>query len=133
MAGPHADAEDLAQLAMQSPVSPDVAAHVAACPECTKDLSLLTSLLDAEGSDTKGASAGTADPVDVSPPLDDAMTDGNDARQSEGTGASQPRQAAAPEVPPADTGRNSGMNATALVVALLIFVGAALLAFFALR
>lgn len=136
MAGPHADSEDLALMAMGSPVPPEVAAHVASCSECTKDLSLLKSLLDAEGPESGEAGATSTEQHDSDEPpasLDEAMADGNDARQAQGSSGYSNEPAPTQEVAPAEAGPTSGINATALVVALLIFVGAALLAFFALR
>lgn len=132
MAGRHADSEELAQLAMESPVAPEVVAHVASCPECTKDLSLLKSLLDAEGPDSPSIAADTAVPVEEPAALDEAMADGNDARPVEGPAETQ-RPAPTTPVPSAEATGTSGINAAALVLALVIFVGAALLAFFALR
>lgn len=135
MAGPHADSEVLALMAMGSPVPPEVAAHVASCAECSKDISLLTSLLDAEGPDSGEGGATTEQHDSDEPPasLDEAMADGNDARQAQGSSGYSNEPAPTQEVAPAEAGPTSGINATALVVALLIFVGAALLAFFALR
>ena len=133
MSGPHADGEDLAQLAMQSPVPPEVAAHVATCPECSKDLSLLKSLLAAEGPDAESTEVGATALPDAVPVLDDAMADGNDSRQGSEHVDREP-SGANPEDSETNHGAaRSGINAAALVAALVIFVGAALLAFFALR
>lgn len=120
---------------MESPVSPEVAAHVASCPECTKDLSLLKSLLAADGPDspdTKSASTQEQTPEGEPEQLADAMADGNDSRGPESPPPTEPRGATT-DSPASDRAKGASINVAALVAVLVIFVGAAVLAFFALR
>lgn len=60
--GAHPDSEQLANLAVEAPTVAGVKEHVASCPECRKDLSLLTSLLHADGPD--GPESGATDDVE---------------------------------------------------------------------
>lgn len=133
MASPHPDGESLALVAMESSVPPEVTAHIASCPDCTKDLSLLRSLLAAEGSDSTGEATQADDPEENARELSDAMAEGTDAREA----VAQPRPPTAGASTPDDhapgKAGSSGINTTALTVALVIFVAVILLAVFALR
>lgn len=133
MTAPHADGEDLARLAMQDAVSADVAAHVAACAECSKDLSLLKSLLEAEGPD--GSDGGGAEPFPhETTEVTNAWADANDSGITADSATAEPPPSDQPaSTPGATTTAGRRTNSTALVVALLLFVGAVLLALVALR
>jgi len=131
MTAPHADGEDLARLAMQDAVSADVAAHVAACAECSKDLSLLKSLLEAEGPD--GSDGGGTEPFPhETTEVTDAWADANDSGTTADSATAEPPPSDQ-STPAATTTAGRRANSTALVVALVLFVGAVLLALFALR
>lgn len=134
MAAPHADGEDLARLAMQDEVPADVAGHVAECAECSRDLALIRSLLDAEGPDgpdIEAATPGLEDPAEVT----DAWADANDSGPGSATATAAQPPTEQPTEANAQTASQGGRqrNTTALAVALLLFLGAILLAFFALR
>ena len=133
MAAGHADSEDLALLAMDSPVPPEVAAHVASCSACSKDLSLLRSLLAAD--DPTGPDADESADTEAQPQVAavaDAMADGNDSTTSAPVHAAPSAEPTSGE-PAAPPRTGSSINTTALVAALVIFLGAALLALLLLR
>lgn len=133
MPSAHADGEDLARLAMQDEVPAAVAVHVADCAECSRDLALIRSLLDADG--PEGSDGATTDQgPSETPEVTDAWADANDSGATADHPTEVPPANDQPESPPtATTTAGRRTNPTALVVALLLFVGAILLAFFALR
>lgn len=84
MSAPHVTSEQLALLAMDAEVDDAVAAHVAACPACSKDLSMIQSLLNADGPDTDASpgddTQGRADESDLPAAAFTAMADAADGR-----------------------------------------------------
>ena len=82
----HPDSEQLALLAMEADVDAGVKEHVAQCAACDRDLSVIRSLLDAEGPDgPDGAAQRSPAPPDraAAPPPAAAMTAMADAHDGE--------------------------------------------------
>lgn len=125
MSAPHVTSEQLALLAMDADVDDDVRTHVAACPACTKDLSLIRSLLNADGPDSEAQSEGdphdpTAEP-DLPPAAFTAMADAADGRDD--PAAHEVARPAADAVAPGvgtGTGTNSRRHSAALVAGIVI-------------
>lgn len=129
----HVDSEQLALLAMGAPTPAGVAEHVAACPVCAKDLSVLRSLLDADGPD--GADSAVAGESDTPAPLAAALRAQADGNDSVPLSAAPPRPRQAPtgvasESPAAEHHRNPWLVVAAVAAVLL---AVALLAFLFLR
>ncbi|MFI0432375.1 MAG: hypothetical protein ACH36H_04460 [Candidatus Nanopelagicales bacterium] len=131
----HPDSEQLALLAMDSPVDEAVAEHVRECAECRADLALLKSLMagGAEGSDASdwhldGASDDGVD-EDVLAAAMEAQADGpqgsaidEPVSQTVGLGDTQP-----PSSVPAGGRSRVGLTVAAVVLVALLVLGAVLL------
>lgn len=76
----HATSEQLALLAMDATVPGDVAAHVRGCEECQRDLSIVRSLLHADGPDSTNESGDHDSKDDLPSELQTAMADTSEGR-----------------------------------------------------
>jgi len=122
----HPDSEQLALLALEAQVAPEVRAHVQACRECQGDLSLLVSLLAAEGPDGSGVDSAVDEELADAPI--EAWADASDGGAAD-EGVDMPRRDEAPAREGTTSGRE--INSRALVIVLLILVASMLLALFA--
>lgn len=124
----HASSDELAQLALQAPVDPSVAAHVETCDECRRDLALLTSLLAADGPDGPER-PGQSEPQ---PEPTEAMADATQGSPTPDETASQAPPDVDRAVATASTGGHQRRNA-AVAIVLFVFVAAIIIAVLGLR
>lgn len=127
----HASSDELAQLALQAPVDASVAAHVEACDECRRDLSLLTSLLEADGPDGPDR-PGQSEPQPETSESPQAMADGADGPEIRDETVAQAPPDTVRAVPTASSGGHPRRNA-AVAIVLLLFVAAIIIAVLGLR
>lgn len=124
----HPDSEQLALLALKADVDESVQEHLKTCEQCQRDLSLLESLLAADGPDQSGVGLTSADEQAV---VDSAWADGDDSSATDTEPVTLPETQ--PPNPQGIRGVRSGTNPTAFVVVLVIVLVSIALAVFALR
>jgi hypothetical protein len=126
----HPDSEQLALLALKADVDESVQEHLRACEQCQRDLSLLESLLAADGPDSDASGIGVAS-ADEQAAVDSAWADGD------GSSATDAEPVTLPETQPPNPGvvrgGRSATNPTAFVAVLVIVLVSIALAVFALR
>ncbi len=129
--GGHPDSEQLANLALEAPTAAGVKEHVASCPECRKDLSLLKSLLHADGPDGTGHEAiPQTEPVKETPGMADTA-DGT-AEEPEPTPTRKEQQERAAKTLGSDPVA-SGMRKQTLALILIVLAAMLIIGLLSLR
>lgn len=129
----HATGEQLALLAMGADVPPEVAAHVRRCGQCTREESIVRSLLNADGPDTTNVRDDDESNDEPPPAAATAMADTAPGRDAGDPESPEPDLDPSSDTRGAEhTGRNRpGFNP--LVAALVIAVGFAVVLLLLLR
>lgn len=124
MSAPHVTSEQLALLAMDAELDDSVRAHVANCPACTKDLSVIRSLLNADGPDSEAQREGvTRDPAPepaLPPEAFTAMADAADGRPEPAEPEPAPQSVNADAADMGHASSSSGRHVLALVAAIIV-------------
>ena len=123
----HVDSAQLADIAVGATVAPEVTEHVAGCAQCTSDLAVLWSLLEADGPAGQPLRPG-APPDDLPEPID-AMADTADGPPIPDESAVDVPVVAAGRPRHAKAGSHQTRNAVigALVIACVLILLAVLL------
>lgn len=105
---------------MDADIDDDVRGHVSACSECSRDLTLLRSLLNSEGPASDSSDDAQSDAID--PRAATAMADAAEPQPAE-VGEPDVTSPPTPQLPPVTGANPSSRSLVAVIVGVVVVVG----------